>query len=92
MYARLGIKHIAIMIYNSLRRLLERRSITRYRFWQDTKLNRETAYRLVDDESYIPGKEVMERIAKVYGWVPAMYIDYLPESDDSSAEQLCMKK
>ncbi len=74
-----------IMIYNDLKRLLERKSITRYKFWQDTKLNRETAYRLIDDSSYIPGKEVMEKIARVYGWVPAMYIDYLPEADSSSA-------
>ncbi len=72
------------MIYNDLKRLLDRRGITRYRFWQDTKLNRETAYKLIDDPSYIPGKDVMEKIAKIYGWTPAQYIDYLPEEETSS--------
>lgn len=72
------------MIYNDLKRLIERRGITRYKFWKETGLNRETAYKLIDDSSYIPGKDVMEKIAKVYGWTPAQYIDYLPEKETSS--------
>jgi hypothetical protein len=72
------------MVYNDLKRLVERRGITRYKFWKDTGLNRETAYKLIDDPSYIPGKDVMEKIARVYGWTPAQYIDYLPEPETSS--------
>jgi hypothetical protein len=53
--------------------------MTRYRFWKDTGLNRETAYKLYDDHTYVPGAEVMDRIAKTYGWQPGAYLFYLPD-------------
>ncbi len=67
------------MVRNELRRLISQRGITRYRFWQDTKLNRATAYRLYDDPFYIPGGDVMDTIAKVYGWQPGAYVIYIPD-------------
>ena len=67
------------MVRNEVRRLIDQRGITRYRFWQDTGLNRGTAYRLYDDPSYIPGGDVMDTIAKVYGWQPGAYVIYIPD-------------
>jgi len=67
------------MITNNIKSLIDQRGITRYRFWKDTGLNRETAYRLYDDPYYIPGADIMDRIAKKYGWQPGMYIFYLTD-------------
>ena len=62
-----------------MKRLIDQRGITPYRFWKDTGLHKATAYRLYDDSAYIPGREVMETIAKVYGWQPGWYISYVPD-------------
>jgi hypothetical protein len=67
------------MIINDIKSLVDRQKITRYRFWKETGFNRETAYRLYDDPTYIPGKEIMDRIAKVYGWPPGAYIFYVSD-------------
>ena len=66
------------MIRNNLKTLIDSQGITRYRFWKTTGLNRDTAYRLYNDPSYIPGPEVMDRIAEIYGWLPGAYLYYLP--------------
>jgi hypothetical protein len=67
------------MIKNNIKSLMEAQSLTRYRLWKDTKLNRETAYRLHDDPDYIPSKAVMECLWKTYRWQPAQYIFCIPE-------------
>ena len=76
-------KEASMAIRNDLKTLIDRQKITRYRFWKDTGLNRETAYRLYDDSYYIPGPEVMDKIAKTYGWQPGAYIFYVSDEIDS---------
>lgn len=66
------------MVTNELKRLIDAEGITAYQFWKKTGLNKITAYRLYNDSNYIPGRDVMEVIAKVYGWLPKHYIDYVP--------------
>jgi len=67
------------MIRNDLKKLIDAKGITPYEFWKKTGLHKATAYRLYKDAEYIPGKEVMEVIAKKYGWVPAWYITWVPD-------------
>ena len=50
------------MIRNNLKALMDAQQITRYRFWKDTGVNRDTAYRLYNDPNYIPGAEVMDNL------------------------------
>ncbi len=64
------------MIRNDIKALVDRMGITRYRFWKDTGLSRETAYRLYDEPNYIPKKDVMEKLAETYGWQPGQYLYY----------------
>lgn len=70
----------ANMMMNDIKRLIDQQGITRYQFWKTTGLNRETAYRLYEDSAYIPGAEVMEKIARTYGWQPGMYVFYVPSN------------
>jgi hypothetical protein len=67
------------VIRNDIKSLIDRQNLTRYKFWKETGLNRETAYRLYDDPSYIPGAEVMNKIARTYGWQPGSYLFYISE-------------
>ena len=69
----------AVMMRNNIKQLVDKQKISRYKFWKQTGLNRETAYRLYDDPTYIPGAEVMEKIAIAYGWQPGMYVFYIPK-------------
>ena len=64
------------MIRNDIKALVDRMGITRYRFWKDTGLSRETAYRLYDEPNYVPKKDVMEKLAETYGWQPGQYLYY----------------
>ena len=68
------------MVKNQLKKLIDAQGITPYQFWKSTNLNKITAYRLYNDSSYIPGREVMEVIGDVYGWHPKYYIDYVPNN------------
>ncbi|BAU65516.1 putative transcriptional regulator, XRE family [Stanieria sp. NIES-3757] len=72
------------MIRNNLKALMDAQKITRYRFWKDTRVNRDTAYRLYNDPNYIPGAEVMDKIAETYGWLPGAYLYYLPNTSQST--------
>ena len=67
------------MIRNNIKSLMDSQGLTRYRLWKDTKLNRETAYRLYDDPDYIPSKAVMESLWQTYKWQPAQYIFCVPD-------------
>ncbi|MGL5922213.1 helix-turn-helix domain-containing protein [Chroococcidiopsis sp.] len=76
------------MVLNNLKELIDARGITRYQFWKETEFNKATAYRLYDEPEYIPGREVMERIAEVYGWEPKEYIVYIPNDLANLAQRL----
>ena len=65
---------------NRIKALLDQRSITRYRFWKDTGLSRETAYRLCDDPSYFPTGDVIEKICRADNWQPGDFIIYEPDA------------
>lgn len=80
------------MVRNDLKRLIDEKGITPYRFWKDTGFNKGTAYRLYDDPDYIPGKEVMEKIAQVYGWEPKAYVVYVPNEVAALAQRLVSAK
>ena len=67
------------MVKNDLKRLIDEKGITPYEFWKQTGLHKATAYRLYKDPSYVPGRDVMEAIARVYGWQPGWYISYVPD-------------
>ncbi len=60
---------------NTIKKLLDERNITRYEFWQKTRLSQNTAYRLYDDPHYIPGRSVIEKIHQAYGWQPGEYLE-----------------
>lgn len=64
------------MIKNDIKTLVDRKGITTYQFCKDTGLSINTAYSLYNNRGYIPRKEVMEKIAKAYGWQPGQYIYY----------------
>jgi len=76
------------MVLNDLKRLMDENRITPYRFWKDTGLHKATAYKLYEDPSYIPGREVMEKIARAYGWEPKSYITYIPDEQIRLAQRL----
>ena len=78
-YNRNAESKIMSVIRNDIKSLIDRQKLTRYRFWKDTGLNRETAYRLYDDPNYVPGAEVMDKIAKTYGWHPGCYLFYISD-------------
>lgn len=59
---------------NKIKELLDSKQITRYQFWKDTGLAQNTAYRLYDDSSYIPGSSVMYKIYLAYSWQPGIYL------------------
>lgn len=53
-------------VLNQIRKFVDGRGISRYRFWQDTGLGRDTAYRLYNDPTYIPTGTVLEKICGTY--------------------------
>lgn len=67
---------------NTLSELLKTKGKTRYWLWKETGLAQNTAYRVVDDQSYIPGGDVMDRICSVLSVQPGEWLVWLPEQDD----------
>ena len=64
------------MIKNDIKSLVDRMGISKYRFWKDTGLSKDTAYSLYNKPGYIPRKDVMEKLAETYGWQPGQYLYY----------------
>lgn len=65
---------------NRIKKFIEDKGISRYKFWQDTKLGRDTAYRLCNDPSYIPTGSVLDKICTTYRVQPGEFLVWL--SDD----------
>lgn len=63
-----------LSVKNRIKLLLDRNNKTRYQFWKDTGLAQNTAYRLCDDPTYIPGATVMDKLFVAYGWQPGDYL------------------
>jgi len=90
-------------VFNRIREFIEKQGISRYRFWQDTQLGRDTAYRLCNDPSYIPTGAVLDKICSTYkvqpgeflGWYedePSQDLLKLPSSSNSKQEPLSSQK
>lgn len=70
---------------NRIHQFIQNRGITRYRFWQDTQLGRDTAYRLCNDPSYIPTGNVLDKICSTYKIQPGEFLEW---RNDQTQEQL----
>ena len=66
---------------NRVQEFIDKRDITRYRFWQDTGLGRDTAYRLCNDPTYIPTGNVLEKICSAYQIQPGELLFWKPDED-----------
>lgn len=66
------------LLKNRIADFLEERGITPYRFWQDTGISRETAYRLANDPSSIPRENVLCAICTFYEVQPNEVIVWVP--------------
>lgn len=71
-------------VKNLVAQVLESRKISRYRFWRDTGLARGTAYRLVDDPSYIPGGDVWDKVCSVLEVQPGELLMWIPDDEKES--------
>ena len=67
-------------MFNRIKDFVDQRGITRYRFWQDTNLGRDTAYRLYNDPSYIPTGAVLDKICSTYKMQPGEFLEWREES------------
>lgn len=70
-------------VLNTIKNFIDNRQISRYRFWQDTGLGRDTAYRLCNDPTYVPTGNVLEKICATYGVQPGDLLTWIPDSDGS---------
>lgn len=66
---------------NQIKKFIEGKGISRYKFWQDTKLGRDTAYRLCNDPSYIPTGSVLDKICTTYKVQPGELLVWLPDDE-----------
>jgi DNA-binding Xre family transcriptional regulator len=70
-------------VLNTIKNFIDNREISRYRFWQDTGLGRDTAYRLCNDPHYVPTGSVLEKICATYGVQPGDLLTWIPDSDSN---------
>ncbi|MCC5639776.1 helix-turn-helix transcriptional regulator [Nostoc sp. CHAB 5844] len=66
---------------NRIKQFIEEKGISRYKFWQETQLGRDTAYRLCNDPSYIPTGSVLDKICTTYKVQPGEFLVWLPDED-----------
>lgn len=59
-------EHGEMSVFNRIQELIDSRGISVYRFWKDTGIGRDTAYRLYNDRSYIPNGDVLDKICTAY--------------------------
>lgn len=67
---------------NQIKEFIDKRGISRYRFWQDTGLGRDTAYRLCNDRTYIPTGNVLDKICGTYRVQPGELLVWMADDDD----------
>ena len=66
-------------VKNTLKQLMDSKGKTRYWLWKQTGLAQNTAYRLYDDEDYVPGAEVMDAVCEALQVQPGEWIKWVPE-------------
>ncbi|MEH2249796.1 helix-turn-helix domain-containing protein [Nostoc sp.] len=64
---------------NTIKQFISKREISRYRFWQEIGLGRDTAYRLCNDQTYIPTGNVLEKICATYKVQPGELLNWIPD-------------
>lgn len=69
---------------NKIKKFIDERGVSRYKFWQETKLGRDTAYRLCNDPNYIPTGNVLDKICATYKIQPGELLVWLPDEDPHS--------
>ena len=72
-------KNRCMAIRNQIKKLVDGMNKTRYQFWKETGLAQNTAYRLYDDPTYVPGPSVMDKISKRYNVQPGVYLLFIPD-------------
>lgn len=83
MYIMVGI--FLGMIRQNIQEWARREGLTTaYQFWKRTELNRDTAYKLWNEEDYIPREHVMKRLYEVFGWQPGAYLYAIPDEDNDT--------
>lgn len=50
-----------------------------YRFWQDTGIGRDTAYRMYNDSTYIPTSKALNKICSAYKIQPGAFLLWEPD-------------
>lgn len=50
-----------------------------YRFWQDTGIGRDTAYRMYNDSTYIPTSKALNKICNAYKIQPGAFLVWEPD-------------
>jgi DNA-binding Xre family transcriptional regulator len=55
-------------------------STSPYRFWQDTGIGRDTAYRMYNDPTYIPTSKALNKICGAYRIQPGSFLSWEPDN------------
>ena len=71
---------------NKIAALIEKKEITKYRFWKDTGLSRPTAYRLANDSLYIPNGETLDAICRTYNVQPGDILEWVADKTNSQSQ------
>lgn len=66
---------------NRIRKFIDERGISRYKLWQETKLGRDTAYRLCNDPTYIPTGNVLDKLCATYRVQPGEFLVWIPDDE-----------
>lgn len=56
-----------------------------YRFWQQTGIGRDTAYRMYNDPTYIPTSKVLNKICNTYKIQPGSFLVWEPDDAPETA-------
>jgi DNA-binding Xre family transcriptional regulator len=69
-------------IRNKIKRFIELRGITTYRFRKDTGIAQSTAYDLVATPGRIPDASVLEKLCGTYKVQPGEFIEWVPDENE----------
>lgn len=56
-----------------------------YRFWQETGIGRDTAYRMYNDSTYVPTSKVLNKICNTYKIQPGSFLLWEPDDAPQTA-------
>ena len=68
-------------VQNRIKKFIDERGISRYKLWQETKLGRDTAYRLCNDPTYIPTGNVLDKLCATYRVQPGEFLVWIPDDE-----------